>query len=113
MAATPVGAATTMFLDEWSTKYFKKVVFPVPALPVRKTFSLVSVMKRKARSNTSFISTLAIMLLYSKLMIMSVFIMVSYPEKYVLIPIVSLLEWIIVNGWVDHHAGNPGHWVPA
>ena len=86
MAATPVGAATTMFLDECSTRYFKKVVFPVPALPVRKTLSFVSVIKRNARSNMSFISTLAIILLCSKLVIMSVLTIVFYSKKFVFIP---------------------------
>jgi len=37
MAATPVGAATTKFLYVFSQMYFRNVVFPVPALPVRKT----------------------------------------------------------------------------
>ena len=37
MAAMPVGATTTtLFLDS-STTLLRKVVFPVPALPVRKT----------------------------------------------------------------------------
>lgn len=40
-AATPVGASTTMFLVVWARMYFKKVVFPVPALPVRKILRLV------------------------------------------------------------------------
>src|SRR5665213_1929864 len=56
IAATPVGAATIIFLEQFSFKYFRKVVFPVPALPVRKIFSLVSVTKRYARSNISLCS---------------------------------------------------------
>src|SRR5258707_12251656 len=37
MAATPVGATTAIFLKLFSRIYFRKVVFPVPAFPVRKT----------------------------------------------------------------------------
>jgi hypothetical protein len=36
-------------------KYFKNVVLPVPALPVRKMFSLVSV-TTQSKSKTSFLS---------------------------------------------------------
>src|SRR5690606_15798110 len=36
MAATPVGAATAIFLWECCRIYRRKVVLPVPAFPVRK-----------------------------------------------------------------------------
>ena len=38
IAATPVGATIAICLGQVSFIYFKKVVFPVPALPVRKIF---------------------------------------------------------------------------
>jgi len=47
MAATPVGAATIIVLEQFSFKYFRKVVFPVPAFPVRNIFSPVSVTNDK------------------------------------------------------------------
>ena len=40
-AATPVGANITNFFLNCETRYFKKVVFPVPAFPVTKTLSFV------------------------------------------------------------------------
>ena len=36
MAATPVGATTAICFAQFSRIYFKKVVLPVPAFPVRK-----------------------------------------------------------------------------
>ena len=41
MAATPVGATMAVFLKQLSRMYFRKVVLPVPALPVRKRCLLV------------------------------------------------------------------------
>ena len=41
MAATPVGARTTMRLKPSALIWWRKVVFPVPALPVRKMFLFV------------------------------------------------------------------------
>ena len=38
IAATPVGAITAVCLLQFSFIYFKKVVLPVPAFPVRKIF---------------------------------------------------------------------------
>jgi len=35
IAATPVGASMTVFLFVVCFRYFKKVVLPVPALPVK------------------------------------------------------------------------------
>ena len=37
IAATPVGASTTNLFEVSDVMYFRKVVLPVPALPVRKT----------------------------------------------------------------------------
>ena len=38
IAATPVGATTTILLGDCSFRFFRKVVLPVPAFPVRKRF---------------------------------------------------------------------------
>jgi hypothetical protein len=38
IAATPVGATTAICLGQFSLIYFRNVVLPVPALPVRKIF---------------------------------------------------------------------------
>ena len=42
IAATPVGATTAQRLSQLSTIWRRKVVFPVPALPVRKRLNPVS-----------------------------------------------------------------------
>ena len=47
IAAIPVGATMMCFLRVFFTKWFRKVVFPVPAFPVRKTFLLVCSIKSK------------------------------------------------------------------
>jgi len=47
-AATPVGAAMAIFLCEFSRTYFRKVVFPVPAFPVRNRCRLVWFTKETA-----------------------------------------------------------------
>src|SRR5262249_1652397 len=52
MAATPVGATTAIFLKLVSVMYFRNVVFPVPARPVRKRLRAVWLTKRAASSNT-------------------------------------------------------------
>jgi hypothetical protein len=48
IAAIPVGATITAFLYVFLMMYFKKVVLPVPALPVRKIFLLVLLMNLEA-----------------------------------------------------------------
>ena len=47
IAAIPVGAKIICFLRVFFTKLFRKVVFPVPALPVKKIFRLVFSTKSK------------------------------------------------------------------
>lgn len=51
----PVGARTTTFFLVIDRKYLKKVDFPVPALPLRKTFSEVF-SKTSKSSRSSFVS---------------------------------------------------------
>jgi len=51
MAATPVGATTIILLGERFFNSRKKVVFPVPALPVRNRFSPVNCTKSLASCN--------------------------------------------------------------
>jgi hypothetical protein len=50
MAATPVGATTTIRLGERLRSSRRNVVLPVPARPVRKTFSPVEARNSLARS---------------------------------------------------------------
>jgi hypothetical protein len=42
--ATPVGARTILFLGQCEMTSFRKVLLPVPALPVKKSDSFVSKM---------------------------------------------------------------------
>ena len=49
MAATPVGASTTIRLGVRSLKVRKNVVLPVPAFPVRNTDTFVLEIKRHAK----------------------------------------------------------------
>ncbi len=51
MAATPVGATIIMRFGERCFNSRKNVVFPVPALPVKKTLVPVYSKKLKAKSN--------------------------------------------------------------
>ena len=51
MAATPVGASTTKRLDMLRVRYLRKVVFPVPAFPVRNTDLSVHLTYLSAVSN--------------------------------------------------------------
>ena len=51
MAATPVGAVTTIRLELSSLIWRRNVVLPVPALPVRKIFLRVVRTYSNARSN--------------------------------------------------------------
>lgn len=53
MAATPVGATTTVFLAVVRCICLRKVVLPVPALPVRKRWRPVWLMTRVARENSA------------------------------------------------------------
>ena len=54
MAATPVGATTMGRLRERSTTVFRKVVLPVPALPVRKMLRPVFSTKSHAVRSSLF-----------------------------------------------------------
>ena len=56
IAATPVGATTIGRLRDCSTIFFKNVVLPVPALPVRKMLWPVFSTKSHAVSNSLFCS---------------------------------------------------------
>lgn len=56
IAATPVGATTEICLNVFSLIYFNKVVFPVPAFPVKKINWLVRLIKFKTCSNCGLIS---------------------------------------------------------
>src|SRR5438876_1888052 len=51
MAATPVGAVTTIRLELSTLIWCRNVVLPVPALPVRKIFLLVLRTYSNARSS--------------------------------------------------------------
>ena len=52
MAATPVGATTAIRLAVLEGRLFRNVVFPVPALPVRKMCA--SVCSTSSSTNSSF-----------------------------------------------------------
>ena len=56
IAATPVGATTMLRLLLCSTTDFRNVVFPVPALPVRKMLRPVCSTKSHACCNSTFCS---------------------------------------------------------
>ena len=56
IAATPVGATTIIRLGERCFNSRKNVVFPVPALPVKKILVPVYSRKLKASSNRGFVS---------------------------------------------------------
>ena len=56
MAATPVGATTILRVQLFSTTVFRKVVFPVPALPVKKMLRPVCSTKSHAVFNSVFCS---------------------------------------------------------
>ena len=58
MAAMPVGATTTMRFDDSFLRRRRKVVFPVPALPVRKRLVLVVSIISHARRACSLRSLL-------------------------------------------------------
>ncbi len=51
MAATPVGATTSSFLCVVLISFRRKVVLPVPALPVKKIWLPVALTKRSANSS--------------------------------------------------------------
>jgi hypothetical protein len=53
MAATPVGATTAICFAQFSLMYLRKVVFPVPALPVRKTLHELCLINPAASPNIS------------------------------------------------------------
>ena len=54
MAATPEGASTTILFPELSLSRRRNVVFPVPALPVRKRLLPVSSTMRRASDSSRF-----------------------------------------------------------
>ena len=54
IAATPVGATTTMRFREFFFNSCKKVVLPVPALPVKKIERLVLFKKSHANCSSLF-----------------------------------------------------------
>ena len=56
MAAMPVGATTTIRFDDSSFSRRRKVVFPVPALPVRKRLVFVVSIMSQASCVCSVIS---------------------------------------------------------
>ena len=60
-AASPVGAKTILFSLYWDTMYLRKVVFPVPAFPVRYISGL-------SVSSTSFAALKNVVLVGSNLM---------------------------------------------
>ena len=62
MAATPVGATITIFLVLVSFIFLNKVVFPVPAFPVRKIFWLVVSIKERTLSKMSFVEPVVVIL---------------------------------------------------
>ena len=55
IAATPVGATTTILFNDAAFTLCKKVVFPVPALPVIKRFLSVFSINWRARSSSAFL----------------------------------------------------------
>ena len=62
IAATPVGATTAHLLVVFLTISLRKVVFPVPALPVRKTETPVSCTYLSA--SRKLLSFLIVMVVY-------------------------------------------------
>ncbi len=54
IAATPVGATTINLFKEFAFNECKNVVFPVPALPVKKIDRSVFSTKSHAKSNSGF-----------------------------------------------------------
>lgn len=63
MAAIPVGARTTIRFGDLRLSSFRKVVFPVPALPVRNKLALVFSIMSQAFRDSSFISILLCILM--------------------------------------------------
>ncbi len=56
IAATPVGATTIILLGNDFFRSRRKVVFPVPAFPVRKMFRFVYWTKSKANCRSWFVT---------------------------------------------------------
>ena len=61
-AAIPVGATTINRLCVLSRRLLRKVVFPVPAFPVRKTCCEVELIKSAARVDMLSVSFVALVL---------------------------------------------------
>ena len=64
IAATPVGATTIMRFGERSFSCRKKVVFPVPAFPVRNTLTPVCSKKSRANSNCGLLSMFVVLWMF-------------------------------------------------
>ena len=69
IAAMPVGASTTILLGLRSFSLRRKVVFPVPALPVRNRCVPVFSMKLQARLSSSFCSICPLFLRPSRVLL--------------------------------------------
>ncbi len=65
IAATPVGATTTLHFDVFSTMRFRNVVLPVPAFPVRNMLVLVCSTNCQASSISLFSSSISFISLFS------------------------------------------------
>src|SRR6185436_20277476 len=63
IAATPVGATTAICLGQFSLIYFRNVVFPVPALPVRKMFLELWFTSSAASRNISLLRSYSILVI--------------------------------------------------
>ena len=56
IAATPVGATTTVFLSVCDSRFLRKVVLPVPAFPVKNICCWVSLTKENAKADSELVS---------------------------------------------------------
>src|SRR6187401_686190 len=63
IAATPVGATTAICLGQFSLIYFRNVVLPVPALPVRKIFLELWFTSSAANRNISLLRSYSILVI--------------------------------------------------
>src|SRR6187401_788378 len=63
IAATPVGATTAICLEQFSLIYFRNVVLPVPALPVRKIFLELWFTSSAANRNISLLRSYSILMI--------------------------------------------------
>src|SRR6186997_1937777 len=63
IAATPVGATTAICFGQFSLIYFRNVVLPVPALPVRKIFLELWFTSSAANRNISLLRSYSILVI--------------------------------------------------